>query len=169
MTEEEKQYEKMMMKKWAESQKAATKGRAKSKEPETVVPQRNPPARSQSRAKAEDKEEIPVPRAKSRPKPKKDETGVPQVQPPARAKSRAKSVEKEAIPVPKSRSAPRAKSSDPESVVPQYQPPARPRSRPMKEERQEEVPVPQKRSTSIGSQCRINRDQQRGFSKISLS
>jgi hypothetical protein len=75
MTEEEKQYEEMMMKKWNELQKkAAPKSRAKSKEPETVVPQHNPPARSQSRAKAEDKEEIPVPRAKSRPKPKKDES-----------------------------------------------------------------------------------------------
>ena len=108
----------MMMKKWAESQKAAPKSRAKSKEPETVVPQHNPPARSQSRAKAEDKEEIPVPRAKSRPKPKKDETGVPQVQPPARAKSRAKSVEKEAIPLTKSRSTSKAKRNDPESVAP---------------------------------------------------
>jgi hypothetical protein len=110
------------------------KARTKSVEPESV-PQFKPKAKAKSRAKSEDKEEVPVPatsRIRSRAKSIEPES-IPQVKKKPRAKSRAKSEDKEEVPVPtSSRRRSRAKSVGQYPIIPQVvvpQPPTRGRRR----------------------------------------
>jgi hypothetical protein len=122
--------------------------RAKSREPESNIPQVNPPSKkSKPRAPKQEKEEVPVPaqRRQSRAKSVEPTSVIPQVK---REPSRPARDEEEQIPVPPNKKSSKAKKKK-EDTVPQVVPQAtrgRSRTRASKKEETEEVPVPASRS-----------------------